>query len=60
MDREDILISINFALRHKLSPRMKWKDDLQSQCAAKAILDHLELCGYELVKRPPDAWHSAP
>lgn len=57
---DDPAYAVNFALRHKLTPRIKWKDEHTSQRAAEAILEHLRLCGWEFTKRPPLKHHSTP
>jgi hypothetical protein len=53
----DLLFSLDFALRQKLRPRVKWQGEYASRAAAQAILAHLELCGYEVVnkERPKEA-----
>lgn len=53
MDRDSIITDLNFALRHKLVPPIRWKREHESRAAAKAILEHLELCGYRFTRRLP-------
>lgn len=58
--RDAILFDIHFALRQKIRPKVKWQSEIRSHIAAKTILAHLELCGWQFTRKPQSANHSTP
>lgn len=64
MDREALLFSIDFALRHRIKPRVRWKDEHHSRFAARVVLEQLELSGYRITeperKRAPTYFPQRP
>lgn len=50
----DLIVSITFALRQKVRPKVAWKSEEHTQAAAKAVIDHLRQCGYDLTPRDPN------
>ena len=58
--RATIIDRIDFALRFKVQPRLRWNDDGGSRRAAAAILDYLLLANTELRRGLPLRLHGNP
>lgn len=61
--RDEVLFDIEMALRkeEKLWPkRYRPGDHNRLRPMARAILEHLELCGLRFVRKPPAPRHSTP
>ena len=58
--RATIIDRIDFALRFKVTPRLRWNDDGESRRAAAAVLDYLLLANTELRRGPPLRLHGNP
>ena len=64
VERDDLLFDIEFALGHKAAPlwprRRSYGLAHPYRPAARAVLEHLELCGLRVFRKPPAPWHSVP
>jgi len=58
--RASIIDRIDFALRFKVKPRLRWQDEGESRRAAAAVLDYLLLANIELRRGPPLRLHGNP
>ena len=59
--RDEVLFDIEMALRKgkKLWPKhYRPGDHDRLKPMAKAVLEHLELCGLRFFRRPPRPWHN--
>ena len=52
------IADVNFALRHRLVPKMKWNSEADSRIAAKQVVEYLEQCGWVFQRRQPSPGHS--
>lgn len=64
VDKDDLLFDVEFALGHKAAPlwpkRRSYGVAHPYRPAARAVIEHLELCGLRVFRKPPAAWHSVP
>lgn len=59
-DRDELISVINYALWRHWNLRPKKRDIAATKSLAKAVLNHLELCGFDWRKKPPAPPHSSP
>jgi hypothetical protein len=50
---EDVAEALAFALRFQGRKRVHNADELMSSIAAKRLVEHLERCGFVVMKKPP-------
>lgn len=52
-ERQSLLFSMRYALKRVPIKRARRPDDTEASIMADHLLEHLELCRYEIRKRPP-------
>ena len=57
---EEIAESLSFALRYDGRKRVHQADTFMARITAERLVQHLELSGFVLMKKPPAPAHSAP
>jgi hypothetical protein len=58
-DPGDLAAALAFALRFQGRKRVHNADELMAEVVAKRLVEHLELAGFVVMKRPPVAGGSA-
>lgn len=56
---DEIADTLSFALRFDGRKRIHQGDELMARIVAKRLIDHLELSGFVVLKKPPARAHSA-
>ena len=64
VERDDLLFDVEFALGYKAAPlwpkRRSYGVAHPYRPAARAVIEHLELCGLRVFRKPPAQGHGAP
>jgi hypothetical protein len=58
--RDDVLGSIEYAMKFRQGKATRASLDVAVSALAEMVLEHLELSGYVIMRRPPRAGHSTP
>jgi hypothetical protein len=58
--REDVLQTMEYAMKFRRGKATRAAQDVAVSALAAMVLEHLELCGFVIMRRPPSAPHSTP